>query len=117
MTRRSGDLEEISKEDSEDESFLQVCSVRRPHLLTMIVSIVEKSVEEQDDDDVDHGDIVVGDDRNDWDGEVMSPSSFQDFFYYCKLLLLNSKPDFHGDGDDEDNNQNCRDHATKNAHL
>ena len=65
MTRRSGDLEEISKEDSEDESFLQVCSVRRPHLLTMIVSIVEKSVEEQDDDDdVDHGDIVVGDDRD-----------------------------------------------------
>ena len=70
MTRRSGDLEEISKEDSEDESFLQVCSVRRPHLLTMIVSIVEKSVEEQDDDDdVDHGDIVVGDDRDDRDGD------------------------------------------------
>ena len=64
MTRRSGDLEEISKEDSEDESFLQVCSLRRPHLLTMIVSIVEKSVEEQDDDDDDHGDIVVGDDLN-----------------------------------------------------
>ena len=56
MTRRSGDLEEISKEDSEDESFLQVCSVRRPHLLTMIVSIVEKSVKEPNDDDDDHGD-------------------------------------------------------------
>ena len=60
-------MEEISKEDSEDESYLQVCSVRRPHLLTMIVSIVEKSVKEQDDDDVDHGDIVVGDDRDNRD--------------------------------------------------
>ena len=69
LTRRSGDLEEISKEDSEDESFLQVCSVRRPHLLTMIVSIVEKSVEEPDDDVDDHGDIVVGDDRDDRDGD------------------------------------------------
>ena len=35
----------------------------------MIVSIVEKSVEEPDDDVDDHGDIVVGDDRDDRDGD------------------------------------------------
>ena len=48
----------------------------------MIVSIVEKSVEEQDDDDdVDHGDIVVGDDDRDVDESFLLSGFF--FSNYC----------------------------------
>ena len=69
---------------------------------------------EPNDDDDDHGDILVGNDRDDRDGDESFLLSGIFFSDYCKK---NSKPDFHGDGDDEDNNQNCRDHAAKNAHL